>query len=146
MTKLFFTISVCVVVLNVLLMLIPESTYTKYSKTICGVISVAVIIGTIAGTDIDFTLSERYLTETFSVEEAQSVALKQGAKILEENVKNELENNFAETFQVSVTDDGEKLTKLKIVSQKGIDREKIIDVVLTVCKGERENIIVEYKE
>ena len=83
MTKLFFTISVCVVVLNVLVMLIPESTYTKYSKTICGVISVAVIIGTIAGTDIDFTLSERYLTETFSVEEAQSVALKQGAKILE---------------------------------------------------------------
>ena len=146
MTKLFFTISVCVVVLNVLVMLIPESTYTKYSKTICGVISVAVIIGTIAGTDIDFTLSERYLTETFSVEEAQSVALKQGAKILEENVRNELENNFAETFQVSVTDDGEKLTKLKIVSQKGIDREKIIDVVLTVCKGERENIIVEYKE
>ena len=104
------------------------------------------IIGTIAGTDIDFTLSERYLTETFSVEEAQSVALKQGAKILEENVRNELENNFAETFQVSVTDDGEKLTKLKIVSQKGIDREKIIDVVLAVCKGERENIIVEYKE
>ena len=146
MTKLFFTISVCVVVLNVLVMLIPESTYTKYSKTICGVISVAVIIGTIAGTDIDFTLSERYLTETFSVEEAQSVALKQGAKILEENVKNELENNFSETFQVFVTDDGEKLTKLKIVSQKGIDREKIIDVVLTVCKGERENIIVEYKE
>lgn len=146
MTKLFFTISVCVVVLNVLVMLIPESTYTKYSKTICGVISVAVIIGTIAGTDIDFTLSERYLTETFSVEEAQSVALKQGAKILEENVRNELENNFAETFQVSVTDDGKKLTKLKIVSQKGIDKEKIIDVVLTVCKGERENIIVEYKE
>ena len=146
MTKLFFTISVCVVVLNVLVMLIPESRYTKYSKTICGVISVAVIIGTIAGTDIDFTLSERYLTETFSVEEAQSVALKQGAKILEENVRNELENNFAETFQVSVTDDGEKLTKLKIVSQKGIDREKIIDVVLAVCKGERENIIVEYKE
>ena len=146
MTKLFFTISVCVVVLNVLVMLIPESTYTKYSKTICGVISVAVIIGTIAGTDIDFTLSERYLTETFSVEEAQSVALKQGAKILEENVKNELENSFSKTFQVFVTDDGEKLTKLKIVSQKGIDREKIIDVVLTVCKGERENIIVEYKE
>ena len=146
MTKLFFTISVCVVVLNVLLMLIPESTYTKYSKTICGVISVAVIIGTIAGTDIDFTLSERYLTETFSVEEAQSVALKQGAKILEENVRNELENSFSKTFQVFVTDDGEKLTKLKIVSQKGIDREKIIDVVLTVCKGERENIIVEYKE
>ena len=146
MTKIFFTISVCVIVLNILVMLIPESTYTKYSKAVCGIISVAVVIATVAGADIDFTLSDRYLSETFSVQEAQSVALKQGAKILEENVRQELEKIFSKSFQVFITDDGEKLSRIKIISEKGVEKEKIKDAVLTVCKGERENIIVEYKE
>ena len=146
MTKIFFTISVCIIVLNILVMLIPEGTYTKYSRAVCGIISVAVVIGVIVNADIEFTLSDRYLSETFSAKEAQSVALKQGAKILEEKVSEELEKSFSKPFKVIITDDGEKLSKLKIISEKGVDSEKIIDVALTVCKGERENIIVEYKE
>ena len=146
MVKIFFTVSVCVTVLNIMVMLIPEGTYRKYSKVVCGVISVAVVLGIVVGADIDFDFSDRYLEETFSVQQAQTMALRQGAKIIEDNVREELEKHFSQGFQVVVTDDGNKISKLKVISEKGIEKEEIIKVVLTVCQAERENIIVEYKE
>ncbi len=146
MVKIFFTVSVCTIVLNILVMLIPEGAYKKYSKVLCGLISAAVVLGIIVGADIDFDFSDRYLTETFSVQEAQTMALRQGAKIIEDNVREELEKHFSKSFFVVVTDDGDKISKLKIISEQGIEKEEIVKIVLTVCKAERENIIVEYKE
>ena len=146
MTKIFFTVSVCLIVLNILVMLIPEGTYRKYSKLVCGFISVAVVLGIIMGADVDFDFSDRYLSETFSVQEARTIALRQGAKIIEDNVKTQLEEKFGGNFDVYVSDDGSKISKLKVIAPHGNNEEEIIRVILTVCNTERENIIVEYKE
>ena len=146
MVKLFFTVSVCVIVLNIMVMLIPEGTYRKYSKVVCGVISVAVVLGIIVGADIDFDFSDHYIEETFSVQQAQTIALRQGEKILADNVKTQLEEKLGGEFIVVVSDDGNKITKLKVIAEKNVREDEIRNIVLTVCNTERENVIVEYKE
>ena len=47
MTKIFFTVAFCVIVMNIMLMLLPSDSYAKYSKVACGLTAVAVVISVI---------------------------------------------------------------------------------------------------
>lgn len=143
MTKLFFSVACCVIVLNIIMMLLPSDSYGKYTKVACGLTTVAIVINIIFGSNIDFTLSERYLDETFSLQEAKDVAVNQSIKIIENNVKDELFNKFGRAFICTVDDDFQKIT---VVSYKDINEEQLKNYINSVCRIERDNIIVKYNQ
>lgn len=141
MTKIFFTVACCVIILDVIMLLIPGDSYTKYSKAACGVITVAIVLSIVFGADIDFTLSEKYMEETFSVQEAKDAAINQSIKIIEGNIKSELFNKYGREFSCIIEDDFESIT---VFSYEGINEEELKECVSKVSSIEREKIIVRY--
>ncbi len=141
MTKIFFTVAFCVIVLDIIMMLLPADSYGKYAKTACGLTAVAVILSIVFGADIDFTLSEKYMSETFSVQEAKEAAVNQSVKITENNVKNELANKYGRDFQCSIDEGFETIT---VFSYEDIDEKELKNYITAVCSIEGEKIIVRY--
>lgn len=141
MTKIFFTVAFCVIVLDIIMMLLPADSYGKYAKTACGLTAVAVILSIVFGADIDFTLSEKYMSETFSVQEAKEAAVNQSVKITENNVKNELANKYDRDFQCSIDEGFETIT---VFSYEDIDEKELKNYITAVCSIEGEKIIVRY--
>ena len=143
MTKLFFSVACCVIVLNIIMMLLPSGSYLKYTKVACGLTTVAIVINIIFGSNIDFTLSKRYLDETFSVQEARDVAVNQSIMIIESNIKDELFNKFGRDFVCKVDDDFQKIT---VISYSDINEEQLKSYINDVCSVGRDNIIVRYNQ
>lgn len=141
MTKIFFTVAFCVIVLDIIMMLLPADSYGKYAKTACGLTAVAVILSIVFGADIDFTLSEKYMNETFSVQEAKEAAVNQTVKITENNVKAELFNKYGREFRCSIDEGFETIT---VFSYKDIDEKELKGYITSVCSIEGEKIIVRY--
>lgn len=141
MTKIFFTVACCVIILDVIMLLIPGDSYTKYSKAACGLITVAIVFSIVFGADIDFTLSEKYMEETFSVQEAKDAAINQSIKIIESNIKSELFNKYGREFSCIIEDDFESIT---VFSYEDINEEELKECVSKVSSIEREKIIVRY--
>lgn len=141
MTKIFFTVAFCVIVMNIIMLLLPSESYAKYSKVACGLTTVAVIISIVFGADIDFTFSERYMDETFSVQEAKEAALKQSVKITENNVADRLAEKYGRTFICEIDESFEKIT---VFSYEDIVESELKGYITDVCGIEGEKIIVRY--
>lgn len=141
MTKIFFTVACCVIVLDIIMLLLPKESYAKYSKVACGLITVAVVLSVIFDSDIDFTLSEKYMEETFSVQEAKDAAVNQSIRMIENNVKNELSDKYGRSFECSVDEDFETIT---VLSYEDIDENELKSYIYDVSSIERDKIIVRY--
>lgn len=146
MVKVFFSVSFCVIVFSVVVMLLPSETYAKYAKVVCGVLAVAMVISVVFNADIDFTFSERLAEEMKTVNHARSEAVKQGTQILTDTIEDRLYEKYNTQFNVTVSGSVDAESKLLIESFIKTDEAELKNFITDICGIEGENIIVEYNQ
>lgn len=133
-----------IVVINVIYSIMPDKAYEKYVKFICGLILAAALLGVVKRDGAVFAPSDVFLEETFSKTEANMVAVNQAKRVIESRIEEELFKIYGADFKCEMTNENGEVS-VKIYSDKGIEKKKLIKDVSVLAGLSEERIVIEYR-
>ena len=141
--KIFAGIAVGLIVVNIIYVLLPESSYNKYMKMLVGILLLVFIAGKIPEANILSVLSESeniYVDTPFYKEDYQETLKQQLEQEIDKRIKYELYKNFNKQIEVKSRVENGEITEICFVSVPEIDEKEIINFLSNTYKLDKERI------